>query len=87
MVYLGEISFATYMIYVPWKWVFLKGANAILGTDHAALPFVWWLAGLLALVPLSMLAHHLIEVPARALVRRLGHKPAVKIDVSARIGI
>jgi len=74
LVYLGEISFATYMIYVPWKWVYLKAANAILGTDHAALPFVWWLAGLLALVPLSMLAHHLVERPFRRIVRYYGER-------------
>lgn len=73
MVYLGEISFATYMIYVPWKWVFLKAAHAVLGTDEG-LPFVWWLAGLAALVPLSMLAHHVVEVPFRRIVRRLGEK-------------
>ena len=79
LVYLGEISFATYMIYVPWKWVYLKAANAILGTDHQSLPLVWWLAGLLALVPLSMLAHHLIEIPARKFVRNLGHKARVKL--------
>ena len=77
-VYLGEISFATYMIYVPWKWVYLKSVNALLGTDHAPLPFMWWLAGLLALVPLSMLAHHLIEVPARRWMRALGHKLRVR---------
>ncbi len=83
MVYLGEISFATYMIYVPWKWVFLKGVNALLHTDHQPLPLVWWLAGLLALVPLSMLAHHLIELPARRFVRKLGHKARVKMGLAA----
>jgi peptidoglycan/LPS O-acetylase OafA/YrhL len=72
LVYLGEISFATYMIYVPWKWVYLKAVNGLLGTDHAALPFVWWFAGLLALVPLSMLAHHLVERPFRKIVRYYG---------------
>jgi len=72
LVYLGEISFATYMIYVPWKWIYLKGVNALLGTDHQPLPFFWWLAGLLALIPLSMLAHHLIERPFRKIVRQWG---------------
>ena len=72
LVYLGEISFATYMIYVPWKWIYLRAVNGLLGTDHQPLPFVWWFAGLLALVPLSMLAHHLVEVPMRGVVRRFG---------------
>lgn len=74
LVYLGEISFATYMIYVPWKWIYLKAINALLGTDHQPLPFFWWLAGLLALVPLSMLAHHLIERPFRRILRRWGEQ-------------
>ncbi len=78
MVYLGEISFATYMIYVPWKWVFLKAVHAILGSDQP-LPLVWWFAGLLALVPLSMLAHHVVEVPCRKIVRGLGHKLRIKL--------
>ena len=78
LVYLGEISFATYMIYVPWKWLYLKAVNALLGTGHQPLPFIWWFAGLLALVPLSMLAHHLIEVPSRRIVRRFGEKILVR---------
>ncbi|ESQ90234.1 acyltransferase [Asticcacaulis sp. AC460] len=71
LVYLGEISFATYMIYVPWKWVYLKGVNMLLGSE-GPLPFFWWLAGLIALIPLSMLAHHLIERPFRNIIRDLG---------------
>ncbi len=78
LVYLGEISFAIYMIYVPWKWVYLRAVNGLLGTGHQPLPFIWWFAGLLALVPLSMLAHHLIEVPCRGLVRRFGEKILVR---------
>lgn len=83
LVYLGEISFATYMVYVPWKWVYLKAANALLGTDHAALPFVWWFAGLLALVPLSMLAHHLVERPFRKILRDLGEKIRYRSSVKS----
>jgi len=74
LVYLGEISFAVYMVYVPWKWVFLKAARTLLGLDHQALPFVWWLAGLLALVPLAMLAHHTVELPFRRIIRLWGEK-------------
>lgn len=74
LVYLGEISFATYMIYVPWKWVYLKGIDLALGLNGAQLPFMWWLIGLVALVLLSMLAHHLIELPFRRVVRRWGEQ-------------
>ena len=83
LVYLGEISFATYMVYVPWKWVYLKTVHAVLNLGDEALPFTWWFAGLLALVPLSMLAHHVVELPFRRIVRRLGdkmvNKPAQKL--------
>jgi peptidoglycan/LPS O-acetylase OafA/YrhL len=72
LVYLGEISFAMYMLYVPWKWVFVKAAEMMLGLDEASLPFMWWLAGLVALIPLSMLAHHLVELPMRRVVRGWG---------------
>jgi peptidoglycan/LPS O-acetylase OafA/YrhL len=72
LVYLGEISFAMYMLYVPWKWVFVKAAGLLLGSEETGLPFMWWLAGLVALVPLSMLAHHLVELPMRRVVRGWG---------------
>jgi len=78
LVYLGEISFAIYMVYVPWKWIYLRLVNGLLGTTHAPMPFIWWLAGLLALVPIGMLVHHLIEVPCRRLVRRFGEKILVR---------
>ena len=74
LVYLGEISFATYMIYVPWKWVYLKGIDMVLGLNGAPLPAMWWLIGLVALVPLSMLAHHAVELPFRRVVRRWGEQ-------------
>jgi peptidoglycan/LPS O-acetylase OafA/YrhL len=83
LVYLGEISFATYMIYVPWKWVYLKGIDMVLGLNGAPLPFMWWCVGLVALVPLSMLAHHLIELPFRRVVRRWGEQLVNKLSPEA----
>ncbi|HVZ29072.1 MAG TPA: acyltransferase [Asticcacaulis sp.] len=80
LVYLGEISFATYMIYVPWKWVYLKGAKALLHLDNEPLPLLWWLVGLAALVPLSALAHHLVELPCRKLVRVWGERLVNKLN-------
>ncbi len=79
LVYLGEISFATYMIYVPWKWVYLKAAHAVLNLGDEGLPFAWWFAGLVALVPLSMLAHHLVELPFRRWVRLWGERVVNKL--------
>ncbi|MFT3996969.1 MAG: acyltransferase [Asticcacaulis sp.] len=74
LVYLGEVSFAMYMVYVPWKWVYLNVAGMILGTGDAPLPFMWWFAGLVAIVPVAMLAHHLVELPFRKVVRHLGDR-------------
>ena len=67
------------MIYVPWKWVFLKAVHAVLDLGDEGLPFTWWLAGLIALVPLSMLAHHLVELPFRRIVRRWGEQVVNKL--------
>lgn len=64
-VWLGEVSFSTYMICVPWKLVFVNVAG-VLGLADGGLPFALWLVMLLALVPLSGLSHALIERPARA---------------------
>jgi len=74
LVYLGEVSFAMYMVYVPWKWIYLNVAGMVLGTGDAPLPFMWWLAGLVAIVPVAMLGHHLIELPFRKVVRHLGDR-------------
>ncbi len=77
-VYLGKISLSALVVYMPWKWIYPGLVNGLLGTRHAPMPFIWWVAGLLALVPISMLLHHLIEVPCRGLVRRFGEKILVR---------
>jgi peptidoglycan/LPS O-acetylase OafA/YrhL len=74
LVYLGEVSFAVYMVYVPWKWLYLNAAGMILKTGDGPIPFMWWLAGLLALVPIAMIAHHLVEVPFQKLVKIVGNQ-------------
>ncbi|MDC7684753.1 acyltransferase [Asticcacaulis sp. BYS171W] len=74
MVYLGEVSFAMYMVYVPWKWIYLNVAGMVLGTGDAPLPFMWWFAGLVAIVPVAMLGHHLVELPFRKVIRHIGDK-------------
>lgn len=74
LVYLGEVSFAMYMVYVPWKWVYLNAMGMVLGTGDAPLPLLWWAIGLIAIVPVAMLAHHIIELPLRRVVRDLGDR-------------
>jgi peptidoglycan/LPS O-acetylase OafA/YrhL len=72
LVWLGEVSFSTYMICVPWKLLFVNGAGKLLGVGDQ-LPPVLWLVMLLALIPLSGLSHHLVERPARAWLK--SHRP------------
>jgi len=65
-VYLGEISYSTYMICVPWKIVFVNAAARMLNIADERLPWPVWIVFLVSLVPLSAASYHLIEKPARA---------------------
>ncbi|OYW29424.1 MAG: acyltransferase [Caulobacter sp. 12-67-6] len=64
-VYLGEISYSTYMICIPWKIIAVNAATKILGIEGEQLPLLIWIAIVAALVPLSAASYHLIEKPAR----------------------
>jgi peptidoglycan/LPS O-acetylase OafA/YrhL len=71
-VWLGEISYAIYMICIPWKLLFPNLLALAGGPDSAApMPLGVWLAFTIALIPLAGLTHHLIERPARKALRRL----------------
>jgi peptidoglycan/LPS O-acetylase OafA/YrhL len=65
LVYLGEISYSSYMICVPWKIVFVNAAAKILQLNDEHLPLWLWLVFFGSVVPLSALSYHLIEKPAR----------------------
>jgi peptidoglycan/LPS O-acetylase OafA/YrhL len=71
-VYLGEASFAVYMISVPWDVAFDKGAHWLLHLQGEALPPALWSIDYLGVVPAGLLLHHLIERPAREMLRRYG---------------
>lgn len=64
-VYLGEISYSTYMICIPWKIISVNAATKILGLQGDQLPLLIWIAIVAALIPLSAISYHLIEKPAR----------------------
>jgi peptidoglycan/LPS O-acetylase OafA/YrhL len=71
-VYLGEVSFALYMIAVPWGLAFDKGLHRLLHLPGETLtPAMWWLQYLGAL-PAAIVLHHLVERPAREAMRRWG---------------
>ncbi len=65
-VYLGEISYSTYMICVPWKIVFVNAAAKFLNLTDEKLPLGLWIVFIAGVVPLSAASYHLIEKPARA---------------------
>jgi peptidoglycan/LPS O-acetylase OafA/YrhL len=65
LVYLGEISYSTYMICIPWKILAVNAALKLLKIDGHQLPPYAWLAVVLALIPLSAMSYHIVEKPAR----------------------
>ena len=77
-VWLGEISFALYMIKAPWE--LLAGnvlKHALHLADGAPWPLAPWLLFVAGALPVAALAHHLVERPARVALRRLGElRPA-----------
>ena len=71
-VYLGEISYAVYMVCFPWELVFGKAMEKL--GYGPALPPLLWAAMFLGVVPVAMVAHHLVERPARDMLRRWGDR-------------
>jgi peptidoglycan/LPS O-acetylase OafA/YrhL len=70
-VYLGEISYAIYMTHAIVFIVFFRGLGLLL-RDPAS-PHFWWLGPIALALTLvaAMLAHHLVERPARRWLNRL----------------
>lgn len=84
-VYLGEISYALYMVCFPWQLVFVNAAQRLLHLGEARLPLAVWLGLILGVVPLAALSHHLIERPCRRLLRRWADQgfPGLRLKLSA----
>ncbi len=82
-VYLGEISYSTYMICVPWKILFVNLATRLLNLEGDRLPLAVWLIFLAAIVPLSALSYHLIEKPARERMKLMARAWKTRQSVAA----
>ena len=71
-VWLGEVSFALYMVKAPWE---LLAGNVVKHGLHLAdgqpWPLLPWLVFTAGSLPAAALAHHLVERPARVALRRL----------------
>lgn len=84
LVYLGEISYSTYMICVPWKIIFVNAAARVLNLADEKLPLGVWLIFLVALVPLSAASYHLVEKPARERMKLMADSWRSRRVVAAR---
>src|SRR5579859_97545 len=71
-VYLGEVSFAVYMVCIPWQLVFEHGVRKMFSLPGDTLPPLLWVVLYLGVVPAAMMLHHLVERPAREAMRRHG---------------
>jgi peptidoglycan/LPS O-acetylase OafA/YrhL len=79
LVYLGEVSFAVYMVCIPWELVFSQAATTLGLSVGKTLAWPLWLVMFAGVVPAAMALHHRVERPARDLMRRhgvpfLGHR-------------
>jgi peptidoglycan/LPS O-acetylase OafA/YrhL len=71
-VYLGEVSFAVYMVCIPWQLVFEHGVRKVLSVPADTLPPLLWAVLYAGVVPAAIALHHLVERPARDAMRRHG---------------
>lgn len=69
-VYLGEVSYAVYMVCIPWMLVCVKGAERFGLMPDGLLPWPLWVVMFGGVVVVAMAAHHLVERPAREAMRR-----------------
>ena len=71
LVYLGEISYSTYMICIPWKILAINVATKLFNIGGDKLPPLVWILIVGALIPLSAISYHFIESPCREWMKSL----------------
>lgn len=71
LVYLGEVSFAIYMICIPWQLVYVQGLQKIVHMNPDLMPAWIWVGLVIGVIPAAIALHHLIELPARHYMRLL----------------
>jgi peptidoglycan/LPS O-acetylase OafA/YrhL len=75
-VYLGEISYSVYMVCVPWKLLAVTLAARLTGAEDKVLHPLVWIAVVAALPLAAALSYHLVERPARTVLRNLSRRRA-----------
>jgi peptidoglycan/LPS O-acetylase OafA/YrhL len=90
-IFLGEVSFAIYMVSIPWQLVFSEGLAKVAHVQPHRMPAALWLVMVAGVVPAGAAAHLLIEKPAREALRRIwptrnqtAVRPPVKIEDRAQ---
>ncbi|MEQ7155989.1 acyltransferase family protein [Brevundimonas aurifodinae] len=79
-VYLGEISYAIYMVLVPWQLLAVNLAARVTGAEDKKLHLFVWLAVVLALPVVAAIAYHLVEHPARRALRGMADRRAAHAE-------
>jgi peptidoglycan/LPS O-acetylase OafA/YrhL len=74
LVYLGEISYAIYMVCAPWIMLYANAMPRLFGLEGEALPLWIWLGLVVGVIPVAAMAHHLVERPARVFLRNFSPK-------------
>lgn len=70
LIWLGEVSYAVYMVFIPWELLYGGVAGKLLGINSDQMPVLIWLGFLAGVLPAAAVAHHLVEKPARELMRK-----------------
>ena len=86
-VYLGEISYALYMVCAPWQMLAVNLAARASGAEDKALPLAWWLAVMAGLILAAAVTYQIIERPARTFLRglvRTGPRSAAPVDQTSK---
>ncbi len=85
-VYLGEISYSTYMLHLILGKVYFNALARLFGYDPHALPAYQCLLALVPILIASAVSYHCVEVPGRRLLRGLwqrASRPGVRSAVTS----
>lgn len=79
-VYLGEISYAVYMVCAPWQILAVNLAARATGAEDKRLQLLIWLGIILGLIAAAAATYHLIERPARKALRGMAERQRPPVD-------
>ncbi len=85
-VYLGEISYSTYMLHLILGKVYFNAIARLFGYDPHALPAYQCLLAIVPILAASAITYHCVEVPGRKLLRGLWRPSASRNACPALIG-